>query len=346
MPRVPARPEPTVAAVGEFALIERLRRLVPATGPDVVRGIGDDTAVVRLSGQVLATCDVQVEGVHFTRDLCTPADIGWRALAVNLSDIAAMGGAPRYALISLLLPPEMPVSTLDGVYAGLAEIASAYDVIVVGGNVSRTSGPFAIDVALLGETRRVLGRAGARPGDGVWVTGSVGKAAAGLFLLRHPEVHVPHAGDLMAAYRRPVPRIEVGQALAGMEAVSAMIDTSDGTASDLLHLADASGVGARLDLDRLPLAAGIASAARAAGRDATAWALGGGEDYELLFTAAAAFETSTADLGRTLGVSVTRIGDILRPEDGRWIAGRGGSRVPLVPTGWDHFRDTEGQGGP
>ncbi len=344
MPPSSGRPEVTVAEVGEFALIERLRRLVPVTGPGVVIGIGDDAAVVQVSGQVLATCDVQVEGVHFTRDLSMPPDIGWRALAVNLSDIAAMGGTPRYALVSLLLPPEIRVDVLDGVYTGLAEIASSHGVTVVGGNVSRTSGPLVIDVTLLGEARRVLTRAGARPGNGVWISGSVGKAAAGLFLLRHHEMRAPDADTLAAAYRRPVPRVAMGQALARMRTVTAMIDTSDGTARDLLHITDASGVGVRLDLDRLPLAPGMAAAARAAGRDPTAWALGGGEDYELLFTADQGFETSAAAVERAAGVPLTRIGEILRSEDGRWLARGDGSRTPLVPTGWDHFRDAAGQG--
>jgi thiamine-monophosphate kinase len=342
MPPSPGRPEVTVAEIGEFPLIERLRRLVPASGPGVVVGIGDDAAVVELSGQALATCDVQVEGVHFTREMCTPRDIGWRALAVNLSDIAAMGGTPRYALVSLLLLPEMPVGILDGVYAGMAEIASSHGVAVVGGNISRTSGPLAIDVTLLGDGRRILRRDGARPGDEVWLTGTVGKAAAGLFLLRHPEVRVPGAETLTGAYCRPVPRVGPGQALAAAGTVTAMIDTSDGTANDLLHVADASGVGVRLDLERLPVDPGAVAAARAAGRDPMAWALGGGEDYELLFTARPEFEASAAALGRAAGVPLTRIGEILRQEDGRWMAGRDGTRTRLVPAGWDHFRSAGG----
>ena len=342
MPPSPSKPEATVAEIGEFPLIERLRRLVPAAGPGVIVGIGDDAAVVELSERALATCDVQVEGVHFTREMCTPADIGWRALAVNLSDIAAMGGIPRYALVSLLLPPEMPVGILEGVYAGMAEIASQHGVAVVGGNISRTSGPLAIDVTLLGDGLRILRRGGARPHDGVWVTGSVGKAAAGLFLLRHPEMKVPGAEALTGAYCRPVPRVGTGQALASAGTVTAMIDTSDGTASDLLHLVDASGVGVRLDLERLPVDRGVVAAARAAGRDPMAWALGGGEDYELLFTARPEFEASAASLTRTAGVPLTRIGEILRHEDGRWMTGRDGTRTRLVPAGWDHFRSTGG----
>jgi len=331
----PARPGGALAALGEFALIERLRRLVPATGPGVIAGIGDDTAVLDLSGHVLATCDIQVEGVHFNRDLCSPADIGWRALAVNLSDIAAMGGTPRYALISLVLPPETAV---DGVYGGLAEAASAHGVAVVGGNVSRTSGPLIIDVTLLGEADRVLRRAGACPGDGVWVTGTVGKAAAGLFLLRHPEVRMVGIGKaLTAAHLRPSPRVAVGQALGTSGLVTALIDTSDGTASDLLHLVEASCAGVRLDLAQLPMAEGLAAVAQASGIDPLTWALGGGEDYELLFTAAPAFEVAAAGLARVTGVPVTRIGEVLPPAEGRWLVQRDGGRTPLVAMGWDHF---------
>ncbi len=334
----PARPGGALAALGEFALIERLRRLVPVTGPGVIVGIGDDTAVLDLSGHVLATCDIQVEGVHFSRDLCSPADIGWRALAANLSDIAAMGGTPRYALISLALPRETAVDVLDGVYAGLAEAASAHGVVVVGGNVSRTSGPLIIDVMLLGEADKVLRRTGACPGDGVWVTGAVGKAAAGLFLLRHPEVRMAGAGKaLTAAHLRPSPRVAVGQALGASGLVTALIDTSDGTASDLLHLIEASRAGVRLDLARLPMAEGLAAVAQAAGIDPATWALGGGEDYELLFAATPAFEVAAGGLARVTGVPVTRIGEVLPPTEGRWLVQRDGGRTPLVAMGWDHF---------
>ena len=331
----------TVTALGEFALIERLRRLVPTTGEGVVLGIGDDAAVLRFGGEALATCDIQVEGVHFTWDLSAPPDVGWRALAVNLSDIAAMAGTPRYALISLALPPATLVATVDGIYTGLAEISSTHGVVIVGGNLSATSGPLVIDITLLGEADRVVGRAGARPGDDVWVTGTVGKAAAGLFVLRHPDLWAPRTQVLAAAYRRPVPRIAAGRALGHAAGVSAMIDTSDGTATDLVHLVEASAVGVRLDLDRLPVPDGLDAVAHAAGRDPAAWALSGGEDYELLFSAAPAFADAAGSLARTLDVPLTRIGEILPRDKGRWIADRDGRRWPLQATGWDHFRPQE-----
>ncbi len=331
-------PGNTIAPLGELALIERLRRLVPTAGRGVTVGVGDDTAVLQFDGQVLATCDVQVEGVHFVLDLCRPADIGWRALAVNLSDIAAMGGTPRFGLVSLAMPPDTLLTTVDGIYTGIAELASTHGVVIVGGNLSGTSGPLVIDLTLLGDAGRVVRRAGARPGEGVWVTGTVGKAGAGLYVLRHPEVRAPGADTLVDAYRRPVPRVEAGRALANTAAVTAMIDTSDGTASDLLHLVEASGVGVRLDLGRVPLAEGLPALAHAAGRDPAAWALGGGEDYELLFAAGPAFDVGAPDFARTIGVPLTRIGEILPLDEGRWVVERGGRRVPLQASGWDHFR--------
>jgi thiamine-monophosphate kinase len=314
--------------------------MVPTAGAAVVRGIGDDTAVLRPAALVLATCDVQVEGIHFTRDLCSPADVGWRALAVNLSDIAAMGGVPRYALVSLLIPPSVGSAALEDLYAGMAELARLHNVAVVGGNVSATSGPLAVDVTLLGEAEQPVLRSGARPGDGIWITGTAGKAAAGRFLLEHPAA-APAAGRdmLAAAYRRPTPRVGAGQALGTLARsglVTAMIDTSDGTASDLLHLADASHVGVRLDAARLPAPEGLAEAARAAGVAPERWTLGGGEDYELLFTAAGAFDARAGDLAASVHLPVTRIGDVLPERGGRWLVTARGER-PLRPSGWDHL---------
>jgi thiamine-monophosphate kinase len=331
------RPGP---ALGEFELIERLRSIAPGDAPGVVRGIGDDAAVLRLAGLVLATCDAQVEGVHWTRDLCSPADVGWRALAVNLSDIAAMGGVPRYALVSLLIPPSVGSAALEDLYAGMAQLARLHGVAIVGGNVSATRGPLAVDLTLLGDAEHPVLRSAARPGEGIWITGSTGKGAAGRFLLAHTAAAVPARDALIAAYCRPAPRVAAGRALgalAGSGFVTAMIDTSDGTARDVLHLADASRVGVRLDSARLPMLPGLAEAAGAAGVAVEAWTLGGGEDYELLFTAPARFEARLDEFRAAAGVPVTKIGDVLEERDGRWVVTREGERRPLVPAGWDHF---------
>ena len=330
-------PDNSVASVGEFALIDRLRRLVPTRGRGVTVGLGDDAAVLSFAGPVLATCDIQVEGVHFTWDLCTAEDVGWRAVAVNLSDIAAMGGTPRFILISMALQPTTSVARVEEMYRGIAEIARAYEVVIAGGNLSSTPGPLVVDVTALGDAGRALTRAGARPGDRVWVTGTVGKGAAGRFLAQHPAVRVPGREALVAAYCRPTPRVDAGRTLGGVSDVSAMIDTSDGTAGDLLHLAEASGVGVRLEMDRLPAPPGLVEAAREAGEDPEAWTLAGGEDYELLFTAGAAFDTQAPGLAARLTVPLTRIGEILSATEGCWISERGARRRPLAVQGWDHF---------
>ncbi len=330
-------PDNSVASVGEFALIDRLRRLVPTTGPGVTVGLGDDAAVLAFAGPVLATCDIQVEGVHFTWDLCTPEDVGWRAVAVNLSDIAAMGGTPRFILISMALQPTTPVERVEKMYRGVSEISRAYEVVIAGGNLSSTAGPLVVDVTALGDAGRALTRGGARPGDRVWVTGTVGKAAAGRFLAQHPAVRVPGREALVAAYCRPMPRVDAGRMLGRVNSVSAMIDTSDGTAGDLLHLAEASGVGVRLEIDRLPAPPGLAEAAREAGNDPEAWMLAGGEDYELLFTAAAAFDAQAAELAARLTVPLTQVGEIRPATEGCWISERDGRRRPLAVEGWDHF---------
>jgi thiamine-monophosphate kinase len=328
----------SLASVGEFGLIERLRQLVPGEGPGVILGIGDDAALLRFSGPAVATCDIQVEGVHFTWDLCQPDDLGWRAVAVNLSDVAAMGGTPRFALISLALPADTTVERIEGIYRGIGAIATAYAVAVVGGNLSGTQGPMVIDVTVLGEAERTVTRAGARPGDGVWITGSVGKSAAGRFLLRHPEIRVAGREALEQAYCRPTPRVGVGKVLAGGGLVTAMLDTSDGTAADLLRLAEASRVGVRLDLVRLPVAAGLMDAAGAGRQDPTAWTVDGGEDYELLFAASPAFAAEAARLATRLEVALTRIGEILPASEGRWMMDPAGTRRALSPRGWDHLR--------
>lgn len=327
----------SVASVGEFALIDRLRRIVPTAGPGVTLGIGDDAAALQLTGPVVATCDVQVEGVHFTWALCNPGDVGWRAIAVNLSDIAAMGGTPRFVLVSLVLPGTTPVGTVEDLYRGIADITARHAVVVVGGNVSSTSGPMVIDVTALGEVERVISRSGARPGDRVWISGTVGKSAAGRFLAQHPAAAVPGRESLVMAYRRPTPRVELGTALAQVPAVTAMIDTSDGTASDLLHLVEASSAGVRLDAARLPLSSGLAEAARAARSDPLSWALSGGEDYELLFTAGREFGEGAPRLADRFNVPLTCIGEILPKAEGRWVFDGTTSR-PLAAEGWDHFR--------
>jgi thiamine-monophosphate kinase len=254
----------SIPAAGEFAAIERLRRLLPVPPPGEV-WIGDDAAVVgSASGPLLLAADVLVEGVHVDLSLVGLDDFGWKAVAVNVSDIAAMGGYPMHALVTVAGPPTVD---LDLLYAGIVEAAAAWGCAVVGGDLS--SAPvLSVSVALTGTTdgEPVL-RSGARPGDTVFVTGPLGASAAGLRELRAGR----RSGALVQAHRRPSPPVRAGQ-LARAAGASAMIDVSDGLGADLGHLAAASGVG--VVLHQVPVADGATLEE----------AMGGGEDYQLVFT--------------------------------------------------------------
>jgi thiamine-monophosphate kinase len=323
-------PPERIADLGEFPLLARLRRRLASAY------LGDDAAVLPWPGAraVLATVDAQVDGVHFRRDLMTPEQVGRRALAVNLSDIAAMGGRPAFALVSLLLPDALEVAWLERMYDGLRAEADRWAVAVAGGNVSSTPGPLVIDVTVLGdvEPNRALRRSGARPGDSLLVTGDLGRAAAGLGLLR---AGMP-AGPLADAYCTPTPRVPEGQALAATGRVRAALDLSDGLGSDVHRIAEASGVGAVIDAARLPIARAVREAAARLGADPLHLALFGGEDYELLIAAAPAdVGTLVAALAPT-GTALTAIGAVRPAAEGVTVRMPDGTERPLTG-GWDHF---------
>ncbi|MDI6823394.1 MAG: thiamine-phosphate kinase [Bacillota bacterium] len=336
-------PDLTVAEVGEFPLIERLAaRLGPARA-DVVVGIGDDVAVLAITPDryLLATCDVQVAGVHFLPHACDPYRLGRKVAAINLSDIAAVGGRPTHFLVSLALPADTPVSFVEGLYHGISEEATRYGADVVGGNVSRSS-CLMVDLTLLGEVepRRLLRRDGARSGDLILITGRVGASAAGLALLLDPSLQVDRADreSVLAAHQTPTPRLGEAAAIAGVGAATAMIDVSDGLAADLGHICDASGVGALLRADALPIDDATRGVAHAAGRDPLEWALTGGEDYELLFTAPPdAVNTIRSAVLQSTGTTVSVVGEILPASAGRTLVLPDGRRVPLGAHGWKHF---------
>ncbi len=336
------RPE----SLGEFDLIERLAGLVRRVPPDpaVLLGIGDDAAVLDLGGKHawLATSDLLVEGVHFRTAWCSPRDAGWKAVAVGLSDIAAMGGQPRFALVSLGVPADLVPSWPEEFYRGLGEACQQYAVSVVGGDTCRT--PLIIaDVAVLGEAEpgRVVTREGARPGDVLVVTGDLGKGAAGLAVLETPpaptSLHADQARMAAQAFLRPRPRLTVGRALAASGA-TAMIDLSDGLAQDLGHLLRLSGPGlsARLWRERLPIDPVTAAVARACGVSPLAWALTGGEDYELL----AALPAGAVDVALATAPardSLTVVGEIVRGEGEIFLVDGDGREEVIPPRGFDHF---------
>lgn len=335
-----------LSELGEFDLIRRLTSGLE-TRVDVVVSVGDDAAVLEpVAGEhLVATIDAQVEGRHFLLSASSPEAIGHKALAVNLSDIAAMGATPKWALISLLTPTDTTVSIIDGVYRGLRELARRFDVAIVGGNVSSTDGPLTIDVALLGQvvSGRTLLRSGARVGDAVLVTGALGAAAAGVLTLSSP----PHGtGPLDAApvrqardaMERPWPLVREGEALARTGSVTAMLDVSDGLAADLAHLCAASGVGAVLDASAIPIHPAAFAVARAYHRDPLGLALTGGEDYQLLFTAPPEDVSRIRETLIACGCASTLIGEIREALAGVTIRGGDGALTPLEPKGWDHLR--------
>lgn len=336
---------------GEEALLAAVRRGLgaAAAGEGVELGIGDDAAVLRPpSGRrLVATVDMQVEGQHFERRGpagAPPADIGWRALAVNLSDVAAMGGEPRWALSSLGIPPDMGPPEVEALCAGLAEAASAFGVAVVGGNLARVPAGLVLDVTVLGLVDRAVPRSGGQPGDLVCVTGRLGAAAAGLAVARRGR-DVPGLGDrarreLLLAQRRPQPRVREGIALGAVlpGAVHAMCDVSDGLTADLGRLCPA-GLGATLWREALPVPASVRAAAVALGADALAWALGGGEDYELLcLVAPEGFDAARSAVARCGGAELQAIGECSPRAGLRLAEARGGEGRPLEPAGWDPFR--------
>ena len=311
----------------EFELIDLFTDALPLRGEGVVVGPGDDAAVLRPAAgeDLVATVDAVVEGVHFGPGFA-PADVGWKALAVNLSDLAAMGARPLHALVALALPPGIALRTVRGIARGLGECARAHGLVVAGGNVTRAS-ELSVTITALGTVprgRAVL-RAGARPGDLIVVTGTLGDAALGLLPRASPA--------LVRRQRRPTPRLAAGRALAGL--VHAAIDVSDGLAQDLGHVCRASGVGALVGLADLPLSAAYR---RMADRlaDPYAAALSGGEDYELVVALPPQSLARARAAAARAGTPLTVVGRFVRGRGVRVIDPRG-APVP-VAAGHDHLR--------
>ena len=305
----------------ERELIARIRRASKTRGGAVRAGIGDDSAVLRPPGghELLLTTDFSLEGVHFRRQWHPPESVGHRCLARGLSDIAAMGGHPLAAFLSLALPAELPQRWADRFFAGLLALADEFSVTLAGGDVAQSPAGVLADIVVVGSapTGKAVLRSGARPGDLVYLSGELGASVAALEELRTGKKPSPRARP---RHFYPLPRIEMGEALRGK--ASAMIDTSDGLSTDLGHICEESRVAAWIYPDSVPRA-------RGASLD---FALHGGEDYELLFTAPAKRRIPSI-VG---GVHISLIGEIVRGQ-GVFLVDQKGRRTPLPPRGWQHF---------
>ena len=344
---------------GERALLAEIRRRFGSLSPPSPAGIGDDAALLHSrSTATLVSTDCLVEGRHFRRDE-PPFLLGRKSLDVNLSDIAAMGGRPEAFLLTLALPADLHSRFLDRFFDGLAAAARQHAVRLVGGDTSGSPGPLMISITILGRPAlpgrgAVLTRSGARPGDGIWVTGPLGGSATGRLLLdRGWRIRLSRDGTFVAGARRPgsgtdkrlvtratealarhldpVPRLAIGLALARGRLASAAIDLSDGLSTDLFRLAEASGVGARLLAPALPIADSARALAPELGADPERLALDGGEDYELLFTVPPSKEP------RVRLMEALRIGQVTPRRRGLMLAYPDGKETPLPPRGWDHL---------
>lgn len=340
--------------LGEFGAIDLIKSVCAKPGPEVRAGIGDDAAsFVPGPGQTLVSTDMLVEGVHFDLSYTGFEDLGHRSLAANLSDIAAMGGTPLYYLASLALTGGEGSDGLTELYRGFESAAMPHGVRAIGGDTCRSTGPVVISVTIIGEAgpKGPVLRSTARPGDDIYVTGTLGDSAAGLVILRarpggkwteaggqggHGNAASDaHAAYLVSRHLRPSARVTAGMLLGGSGLASAMIDVSDGFSSDLGHILDESGVGAVIDRENLPVS-GVLSGLLGRSK-AVRSALHGGEDYELIFTARPGARKKVAALLKDAGTAVSLVGKVTL-QKGAYLLSRKGAVSALRPRGYEHFR--------
>ncbi|MGB2905499.1 MAG: thiamine-phosphate kinase [Candidatus Aminicenantaceae bacterium] len=318
--------------LSEKELIANLRERFKPSDNSVLLGIGDDAAVFRPGTlPLVATKDMLIEGVHFLPDH-PPHLLARKSLGVNLSDLAAMGARPRYALLGLGVPADAEGDWIERFFRGLSEVASEYDVTLLGGDITEAPS-LTISLTLLGEGKEIVLRSGASPGDAIFVSGVLGEAALGLALSKQGVMWGASAGTdrFLKAFLDPVPQVDLGCRLAAHKVASAMIDISDGLSVDLDHICEESGVGAEVEAAGLPISPELRQASPAAEE----MALHGGEDYQLLFTISPEVLENLTRI--PLGHKVTRIGSITEGE-GMELLCPDGSRKPLVPMGYQHFQ--------
>lgn len=331
MPYRKARDMARLSEIGEFSLIARLLRDVP-TGEGVIVGPGDDCAVVDCGGApLLLTCDASIEGIHFRREWADAEAIGWKAAASAISDIAAMGGRPRFMLITLASPPDEDVAFLEGLYRGLAAAAAHCGAAIVGGDTTRSPSGVMLDIMVTGEAAgpRLLRRSGARAGDLLAVTGHPGQAAAALLALQRGM----DPGELARAHFHPIPRIAEGQWLAAQPGVHAMLDLSDGLLQDAGHIANTVCMGVDIAPEKIPLSAAMRRLLASMDEEAAIVAASGGEDYELIVAVEpAGFGAMQAAFQERFDLPLNAVGQFTSAWQGVRIQGETPARA-----GFNHF---------
>jgi thiamine-monophosphate kinase len=325
--------------LGEFGLIEKIRRATPV-GRGIRIGIGDDAAWVdNPTGSSLITSDLLIEGVHFNLRWTSLFELGYKSLAVNLSDIAAMGGVPKYVILSLGIPADFDSKKIQQFYRGIYALAKRSGTSLIGGdtNVSKS---LIISVCVIGYAPwKPIRRGGAQVGDDIYVTGTLGDSALVLALLHQKKRPLEHntSSPLLARHHRPTPRLAAGAVLARKKLATAMIDVSDGLLQDLGHICKASGTGALIWNERIPLSRSYRAFA-GNGKVFTYYALIGGEDYELLFCAKLRDRARIRRIEKVAQVAITRIGRCVPAKDGISVIDSSGNPIPTTIKGYDHFR--------
>jgi len=337
----------TLQKIGEFGFIRKISEGCLIRPQSIVKAIGDDAAAFTTDADriSLITTDLLVERIHFLRDAINGFDLGYKSLAVNLSDIAAMGGTAREAFVSIAIPEDCPLDYLEAVYDGMKKLAAKFDVNILGGDTTGSKVDLVINVAVHGTVAReeMLCRDAAEPGDVIISTGYLGDSKAGLHLILN---NIPADSDerrnLLRAHLLPEPHLLEGRFLAQQPGVQAAIDTSDGLSSDLGHIAIESGVGAVLYADKIPISRDLELFCRQYNFDPVEYALSGGEDYTLLCTVSPGeAEIVTAKFEKKFARPLFRIGEITAGTQ-MMIDYPDGSSSPIAASGWNHFRDEEG----
>lgn len=330
--------------LGEERIVRELEMRFKARHPRVLKAIGDDTSVtVQKGGRVLlATTDILIEDTHFRASLTTPYLLGRKSLAISLSDIAAMGGEPLFFLVSVGLPATLEKEFLDGLYKGISESAKDHGAVLVGGNTSR-AGEITVSTTVFGEmqAKEVVYRDGAKKGDTIWVTGTPGDSALGLALLKKEGLAALKGPFKKAVMRHlaPEPRMKAGRAIAAKKLATSMIDVSDGVLLDLKRVLAESRAGAVVDLPALPVSVEMKNYLRLNKQAAPyGLALGGGEDYELLFTAPERNSKKITELSKELKLRMTPIGRIVEAKNGLKVVNEHGSEVKVTRAGYEHFK--------